>query len=756
MRAGREHCRWLFTASALAGVLLGCADSELAEGDANGSVFVQTAAELQDAIAAAEPGQRLVLASGTWRDAEILFQGEGTADAPIVLAAETPGEVILSGQSALRLAGEHLVVDGLVFKNGYTPTGSVISFRASADQSCNYCTVRNTVIDGYSNPERFETDTWVQVFGRNNRFVNNHLSGKGNQGVTLAVRLGSEADRENGHVIANTYFGPRANLGSNGGETLRIGTSHYSLSDSNTVVENNVFDRTNGELEIVSVKSGGNVLRGNTFLAGRGTLTLRHGNNNLIERNVFLGGGAEHTGGIRVINAGQVVRGNYMEGLTGIRFGGAFTVMNGVPDSPINRYHPVVDAVIETNSIIGSDRIQLGAGSDAERSAVPERSVFRSNLVMRSEDGPVFQVYDDMSGIDFSDNVVIGPGDPVFDGFERIDGGLARAENGLFYPPADIDAGAPRNLNVTALDDVGVPWYPKAPPETAFGSGRTVDVPAEEGALFAAVRAAGPGDVLRLAPGHHAVRKLLVLDVPVTVSANGDAAVSFERPALFQIDNGGSLRLEGVSITGAAAPDMVGNAVIRTSPYSMTRNYRIEAVDTRFHDLDVNRFFDVVRGAKGTMADRVTFENITVEDVSGSVFNFDDEIDDFGRYNAEYVTVTDSTFRNVQGPLATLYRGGRDESTFGPHFEMRGSRMETVGTGSRNRFEASLRLHGVQDTDVVGNEIIGSAPFLIEHTVGDPQTDIANNSFQSTPAPILREITSGLEPTARLSGNRGL
>ena len=752
--------------SAVAALLLGCGDASRSAGDEQDSrssttsggeaTVLRTPAAVRDAVAAAAPGDRLVLADGEWADFEILFEGRGEPGAPITLTAQTPGGVALTGQSNLRLAGEHLVVDGLVFRDGYTPTSSVIAFRGNSDTLCNACTVRNTVIDGFSNPERFETDTWVQIFGKGNRFENNHLAGKGNQGVTLAVRLNTEDSRDNGHVIAGNYFGPRVNLGSNGGETLRIGTSHYSLSDSSTVVENNVFDRTNGELEIVSVKSGANVLRGNTFLAGRGTLTLRHGNANTIERNVFLGDGAEHTGGIRVINAGQVVRDNYMEGLTGNRFGGAFTVMNGVPDSPINRYHQVDGAVIESNSIIGSDRIQMGAGSDAERSAVPVNSVFANNLVAREADGPVFQVYDDMSGIAFSGNVVAGPGDPVFDGFETIPFDLTRAANGLLYPPEGVEAGAPRDLAVTSLADVGVDWYPKAPAETAFGSGGRIAVPAEEGALFEALRRAGDGDVLALAPGAHEVRKVLVLDKAVTVSGGGEAVVSFERPALFQIDNGGSLRIEGVEITGEAAPDMTGNSVIRTSPYSMTRNYRVEIADSTIRDLDVNRFFDVLRGAKSTMADRITFDGVTVENVSGSVFNFDDEIDDFGRYNAEYVTITDSTFRDIQGPLATLYRGGRDESTFGPHFEMRGSRLDNVGTGSRNTFGASLRLHGVQDTDIVDNDIAGSAPFLIEHTVGDPQTDIAGNRFEGTPAPTLREITSGLEPTARLSGNTGL
>ncbi|MBX9461235.1 MAG: hypothetical protein KL785_09250 [Brevundimonas sp.] len=65
-------------------------------------------------------------------------------------------------------------------------------------------------------------------------------------------------------------------------------------------------------------------------------------------------GGKAHTGGVRVINRNQTVRNNYMEGLAGDGFASAITVMYGVPDSPINRYHQVVGAVIEHNTIVGA------------------------------------------------------------------------------------------------------------------------------------------------------------------------------------------------------------------------------------------------------------------------------------------------------------------------------------------------------------------------------------------------------------------
>ena len=95
------------------------------------------------------------------------------------------------------------------------------------------------------------------------------------------------------------------NLGVNGGETIRIGTSANSMESSRTIVENNTFKNCDGEIEIISNKSANNIFRNNLFLESKGSLTLRHGNNTLVEGNVFLGNNVSKTGGIRVINEGQ-------------------------------------------------------------------------------------------------------------------------------------------------------------------------------------------------------------------------------------------------------------------------------------------------------------------------------------------------------------------------------------------------------------------------------------------------------------------
>jgi poly(beta-D-mannuronate) lyase len=728
-------------------------------------LLVSNQKEFVRAVKGVQPGDTIVMANGEWKDFEMVLRGAGTASEPITLRAQDKGKVIVTGLSNLRMAGEYLVVSGLVFKNGYTPRDSVISFRIDKKNLANHSRVTEVVIDNFNNPERFETDYWVALYGKHNRFDHNHLEGKRNQGVTMAVRLDSEESRENRHRIDHNYFGPRPILGSNGGETLRIGTSHYSLSDSLTVIENNYFDRCDGELEIISNKSGGNIIRGNVFFESKGTLTLRHGNGNLIEDNVFFGNGVDHTGGIRVINKNQTIRNNYMEGLAGYRFGGALVVMNGVPNSSINRYHQVDGAVIENNSLINSDHIQLAAGSDKERSAVPVNSRFTDNLIVSDSSQDVFTVYDDISGIKFKDNIISGA-KAIKDtsGFISKKIKLKRASNGLMYPVGKgfDDAGVKRSLKPISKQQTGVDWYPKAAAAPIFETGRKIKVTPAADVLVYAVSEASAGDVIELAPGEYLSEKIIVIDKPLTIRAKKSPAkatglptveISYMRSTLFEIVDGGSLHLSGLAINGKNSPDNAGNSVIRTSNYSMLVNYQLVIDHCTVTDLDINHSYNFINVAKSTLADRIDISNSHFSNVTGSILNLDKETDDYGIYNAEYVNISNSSFESVQGRLIDYYRGGTDESTFGPHFKLEKSTLDNVGNGKRNKSAASILVHGVQVVNIDGNTFSNSPAIKVMHTVGEPKTVIVNNNFNNTPAPVVQELNSSKKNTAHIANN---
>ena len=98
----------------------------------NLSNIVKNVAEFNQAVTNAKPGTTITLANGVWENSELVFTGKGTKENPITLTVQDKGQVVLSGLSNLRVSGEYLVVKGLVFKNGYTPTSEVISFRTSS------------------------------------------------------------------------------------------------------------------------------------------------------------------------------------------------------------------------------------------------------------------------------------------------------------------------------------------------------------------------------------------------------------------------------------------------------------------------------------------------------------------------------------------------------------------------------------------------------------------------------------------------
>lgn len=84
--------------------------------------------EFNQAVSKLTAGDNVVLANGIWPDFEVVFTGNGRENAPISLSAQTQGQVILTGQSNLKLSGSYLHVSGLVFKDGFTPSNEVIAF----------------------------------------------------------------------------------------------------------------------------------------------------------------------------------------------------------------------------------------------------------------------------------------------------------------------------------------------------------------------------------------------------------------------------------------------------------------------------------------------------------------------------------------------------------------------------------------------------------------------------------------------------
>ena len=164
----------------------------------------------------------------------------------------------------------------------------------------------------------------------------------------------------------------------------------------------------------------------------------------------------------------------------------------------------------------------------------------------------------------------------------------------------------------------------------------------------------------------------------------------------------------------------------------MNRNYALVVRDSRVTNLDVNHTFDFLKVYQNTFADSIDILNTDMTNITGSVLSLDKETDDLGIYNVENVSIRNSRFTDIQGSVANIYRGGTDESTFGPIVVVEGNRFTNTGRGPRNKTGASLKFHGVQKLNIAESVWDNSAPLELFLTNGEPITVIEDVVMEGT------------------------
>jgi poly(beta-D-mannuronate) lyase len=416
--------------------------------------------DAEQAFKQAQPGDTFVLANGVYPDAKIVLHAVGTADKPITLKAQTSGEVVFTGTSSLRVSGDYVVVDGLVFRD-VAGESEVLSLRTSSKNHAHHCRLTNCVVENDPTKAVAGESKWLSIYGTENRVDHCSFSGKTDGGTLLVVWIGATSGK---HRIDHNLFGARPVLGKNGGEIIRVGDSKTSMQDELAVVEWNRFEDCDGEAEIVSNKSCGNVYRHNTFVKCSGALTLRHGNRCLVEGNVFLGEGKRGSGGVRIIGEDHRVLNNYFEGLTGDESRAAISFMNGVPDSPLSGYFQVQRATVAFNTIVNC-KVPFAIGIDSEDGMLPPRQcVIADNVVVN--DSEFLREHTPPLEWTWAGNLWQSKkpkADPPA-GVRVIDVALNRAADGLLRPTSGSPAvdGASGKVDDVAADIDGEPRTGKA------------------------------------------------------------------------------------------------------------------------------------------------------------------------------------------------------------------------------------------------------------------------------------------------------
>jgi poly(beta-D-mannuronate) lyase len=378
--------------------------------------------ELRQAIAAARPGDQVTLADGTYAvpaDRPLAIQGKrGNSGASIIVQAESRGGVTLTGSQGFTFADSSWVtVSGFRFRQ---------QTMVDVPTSCNHIRIsRNDFqladVEGLN---------WLMMRADYSKVDRNHFHGKSTLGVFLCVEGPDSDGMARGVHILRNYFSDHTFPGDNGGEPIRLGLSGRSLSDAGAIVEQNLFERADGDPEAISVKSSGNTIRDNTIRDSLGGIVLRHGNKSRIEGNFILAG----SNGIRIYGNDHLIVNNYVEQVSGAGIVlGSGSVRDHKPeDSPESRRgNDAPDRVtIALNTVLSSGTAISG---ESQRTLPPLGCTISDNLLV-GDAGKELVAMPYQQGITWSGNILWGQaanGNIPAGGFSRKDPRLTRGSDGV-------------------------------------------------------------------------------------------------------------------------------------------------------------------------------------------------------------------------------------------------------------------------------------------------------------------------------------
>jgi poly(beta-D-mannuronate) lyase len=333
------------------------------------SVVVSSVAGLRSALAGAVPGDVIEVADGTYSTSDVIaITKAGTAKDPITVRAQHVGKATVTGSGGFTIgSGTSYVV-----LSGFRLTGSrALSIPAGA---AHVRITRNLVqISG-------SAQYWLTVAGDDAQIDHNTFQHKPTLGNFIEV-VGPGSAMAQRTWIHHNYFLDQSYSGGNGGESIRVGLSGRQHSAAHAVVENNLFEKCDGDLEVISVKSTSDIIRYNTLRDSDGTITLRHGWGSLVEGNYLLGGET----GIRIFGNDHTVINNVVQNSTGqaLAIGGGEVR----DDTTSGTDHEAADHVLVAFNTFAADESSPLKMGDSSKAYQPSDITVADNVISGTGSG---------------------------------------------------------------------------------------------------------------------------------------------------------------------------------------------------------------------------------------------------------------------------------------------------------------------------------------------------------------------------------
>lgn len=276
---------------------------------------------LYKAVNSAEAGSVITIKDGVYKDIQLIVRKSGRSGQPIHIKAENPGKVIFSGDAKVELRGDHLILEGIFFKDGnrnvdewkthgpglvaiYGSYNRITQCAFDAFDEANSAYITTSLTEDGKVPQYCRIDhcsftnkiTFDQVINLNNTFQ--------------AVKDGKGGPPMY-HRVDHNFFSNPPKPGNAGGG-IRIG--YWRNDTGRCLIDSNLFMRQDSEPEIITSKSRENVYYANTFINCQGTLNFRHGDRQAAVNNFFIGTDTKFGyGGMFVWGSEHIIASNYFE-----------------------------------------------------------------------------------------------------------------------------------------------------------------------------------------------------------------------------------------------------------------------------------------------------------------------------------------------------------------------------------------------------------------------------------------------------------
>jgi poly(beta-D-mannuronate) lyase len=416
---------------------------------------------------------------------------------------------------------------------------------------------------------------------------------------------------------------------------------------------------------------------------------------------VFLGNGKKGTGGVRVINKGHIIVNNFFFQCKGVDFRSPLSIMNGVPNSPANRYVGVSDAIIANNSFYDCTPISFCEGRSEERSLQPKNVQFINNLFYTKSDTTIYHIYDDMSGIYLANNKVSSEINKHFiNGFANAT--ILSEKKGDVYIPKTIanvgstisdslqqliknklnkqlslvagyeEKGNYNTVLENAYTNCGAKWY-------ALKKNSEVEVNVNCNTvqeITSTLEKYKNGKLtINLTGNNYEFTESIPIDASVTFTNGAKKIINFKSSInldfIFELKGKYSLGLKNLNLnlTSLNANKFITSDTSGTSNHS---NLTIQNCSVTNYN---GTFF---HASKSSLLDSIIVKNNNWSMGSGPLFYLYDEADKKGYYNVEKLKFSNNSILNHKGSVLSVMRSGKDESTLGPLVEIDNNKFKNL------------------------------------------------------------------------------